>query len=299
MNLSRRHFLATSLAAVPAYALAEDDEETATYPFEISLAQWSVHKMIFDGKLDALDFPAYTKSEFDISAVEYVNQFFMDKATDAAFLAELKKRCSDAGVKSVLIMCDREGALGDADTEKRTQAVDNHKKWVEAAKTLGCHSIRVNASSGGTFEEQQERAADGLRQLCEFAAPLDMNIIVENHGGLSSDGAWLSGTIKKVGLDNCGTLPDFGNFKIADDKYYDRYKGVTELMPTAKGVSAKSNEFDDQGNETKTDFAKMLKIVNAAGYTGHIGIEYEGKKLSEPEGILATKLLLERYQKTA
>ncbi|MDB4673567.1 sugar phosphate isomerase/epimerase [Verrucomicrobiales bacterium] len=299
MKLSRRHFLTTTLAAAPAYALADHHGETATYPFEISLAQWSLHKMIFDGKLQPLDFPTYTKSEFDISAVEYVNQFFMDKATDAAFLADLKKRCSDAGVKSLLIMCDREGALGDADTDKRTKAVDNHKKWVEAAKTLGCHSIRVNASSGGTFEEQQERAADGLRQLSEFAAPLGINVIVENHGGLSSDGSWLAGTIKKVGLDNCGTLPDFGNFKIAEDQYYDRYKGVTELMPSAKGVSAKSNEFDDQGNETKTDFAKMLKIVNAAGYTGHIGIEYEGKKLSEPEGILATKLLLERFQKTA
>ena len=299
MNLSRRHFLASALAAAPGCALADHHGETATYPFKISLAQWSVHKMTFDGKLDALDFPAYAKNEFDISAVEYVNQFFMDKATDAAFLAGLKKRCSDAGVKSVLIMCDREGALGDADTDKRTKAVDNHKKWVEAAKTLGCHSIRVNATSHGTFEEQQDRAADGIRKLCEFAAPLGINVIVENHGGLSSNGTWLSGTIKKVDLDNCGTLPDFGNFKTGEDKYYDRYKGVTELMPFAKGVSAKSNEFDDQGNETKTDFAKMLKIVNAAGYTGHIGIEYAGKKLSEPEGILVTKLLLERYQQAA
>ncbi len=297
MNVSRRRFLTSALAAAPAFTLADHHEETATYPFEISLAQWSLHKMTFAGTLPPLDFPAYAQSEFGISAVEYVNQFFMDKATNTAFLADLNKRCSDAGVKSLLIMCDSEGALGDIDTDKRTQAVDNHKKWVEAAKTLHCHSIRVNASSSGTFEEQQNHAADGLRQLSEFAAPLGINIIVENHGGLSSDANWLSGTIKKVALKNCGTLPDFGNFKIAKDKFYNRYQGVAQLMPTAKGVSAKSNDFDEQGNETKIDYAKMLKIVNAAGYTGHIGIEYEGKKLSEPEGIFATKLLLERYQK--
>ena len=213
------------------------------------------------------------------------------------YLGQLKQRCADSGVESLLIMIDGEGRLGDPDETKRNEAVDKHKPWVEAAKFLGCHSIRVNAASAGEFAEQQKLAADGLRKLSEFAKPLGMSIIVENHGGLSSNGEWLAGTIKSVGLDNCGTLPDFGNFRVSKDEMYDRYKGTKELMPYAKGVSAKSNEFDDEGNETKTDFEKMMRIVLDAGYRGHVGVEYEGKKLSEEEGVKATLKLLRRLRK--
>jgi sugar phosphate isomerase/epimerase len=297
----RRKFLRATLAAGAATStplgltrLARAAEGDPL--FDISLAQWSLHNAIFGGKLAALDFPAYTKNEFGISAVEFVNQFFMDKATDTAWLGDLKKRCEDNGVACLLIMCDREGQLGDPDAAKRQEAVDNHKKWVEAAKFLGCHSVRVNAGSSGSYEEQQERAADGLRKLSEFAAPHGLNVIVENHGGLSSNGAWLAGTIKKVGLDNCGTLPDFGNFRVSDDEEYDRYKGVEELMPFAKGVSAKSHEFDADGNEKHTDFRRMMKIVLDAGYHGYVGIEFEGRELDEPEGIKATKALLEKVR---
>ena len=193
-------------------------------------------------------------------------------------------------------MIDGEGNLGDPDQKKRTQAVENHYKWVEAAKTLGCHSIRVNAGSAGTFEEQQHRAADGLRALSEFAAKHGMNVIVENHGGLSSNGEWLAGVMKMVNLKNCGTLPDFGNFRIKDNEWYDRYQGVTELMPFAKAVSAKSHDFDAEGNETKTDYKKMMKIVLDAGYSGYVGIEYEGSMLDEFAGIRATKALLEKVR---
>jgi sugar phosphate isomerase/epimerase len=191
-------------------------------------------------------------------------------------------------VQNLLIMCDGLGILGDPDDKARTKAVENHHPWVEAAKRLGCHSIRVNAASKGTFEEQQKLAADGLGRLAEFAAQMDLNVIVENHGGLSSNGKWLAGVIEQVGKPNCGTLPDFGNF--AD---YDRYQGVTELMPFAKGVSAKSHDFDAEGNETKTDYMRMLSLVTDAGYHGWVGVEYEGKTLPEDEGIKATKRLLE------
>lgn len=259
--------------------------------FKISLAEWSLHKTLFGKKLDNLDFPATAKKEFGIDAIEYVNQFFKDKAKDEKYLSELKKRCEDEGVKSVLIMCDGEGNLGDKDDEKRTQAVENHYKWVEAAKFLGCHSIRVNAHSEGTFEEQLKLAADGLRRLSEFGAKHEINVIVENHGGLSSNGKWLAGVMKEVGLKNCGTLPDFGNFGS-----YDRYQGVEETMPFAKGVSAKSHDFDEAGNETKTDYLKMMKIVLAHDYHGYVGIEYEGSKLDEYAGIRATKKLLERVR---
>ena len=259
--------------------------------FDISLAQWSLHRMLRKGDLNNLEFPAYSKSEFDIHAVEYVNQFFKDKAKDQAYLRELKQRSADAGVKNLLIMCDGEGKLGAPDDKARRKAVENHFKWVEAAKYLGCHSIRVNASSKGSYKEQRKLAADGLRQLSEFAATHNMNVLVENHGGLSSHGKWLCQVIKAVDLDNCGTLPDFGNFK-----EYDRYKGVKEIMPFAKGVSAKSRDFDDQGEVIETDFKKMLSIVLKAKYRGYIGVEYEGKKASEKDGIKMTKALLEKYR---
>ena len=261
--------------------------------YKISLAQWSLNKAIFGKRMTNLDFPVTARRDYDIEAVEFVNQFWMDKAKDQSYLAELKKRCDGEGVKTLLIMCDREGALGDADAKKRTQAVENHYKWVEAAKYLGGHSIRVNAQSSGSYDEQVERAADGLRRLSEFGAKHKLNVIVENHGGLSSNGEWLAAVMRKVNLPNCGTLPDFGNWNIGQGKEYDRYKGTAELMPFAKAVSAKSHDFDSAGNETHTDYRRMMKIVLAAGYHGYVGIEYEGNKLSEPEGIKATKRLLE------
>lgn len=264
--------------------------------YEISLAGWSLHREIFAKKLDHLDFAKTAKEAFGIHAVEYVNQFWKDKAKDATYIAELKKRADDLGVKSLLIMIDGEGALGDADEAKRKTAVENHYKWVEAAKALGCHSIRVNASSSGTYDEQVERAADGLRKLSEFGDTHGINVIVENHGGLSSNGEWLAAAIRKANHPRCGTLPDFGNFRVKDNDWYDRYKGVTELMPFAKAVSAKSHDFDAAGNETKTDYKKMMKIVVDAGYHGFVGIEYEGSVLSEHEGIIATKKLLERVR---
>ena len=190
-------------------------------------------------------------------------------------------------------MCDGEGKLGDPDKTKRSTAVNNHKRWIEAAKHLECHSIRVNASSSGSYEEQQKLAADGLANLSEFSSTHQINVIVENHGGLSSNGAWLAGVMKIVNKKNCGTLPDFGNFRIGGGKTYDRYKGVTELMPFAKAVSAKSHDFDDNGNEIHTDYHKMMKIVTDAGYRGYVGVEYEGNKLGEYDGIKATKKLLE------
>lgn len=336
MKIDRRHFLTASAALSSGAFLTscgkeEVDEQALAEPgspFEISLAQWSMHKALKAGELDNLDYPQFTKDTFGIDAVEWVNQFFYveDKKLgyqpkDQAYLAEMKKRCDDGGVTSVLIMCDRVGNLGDTDSVKRTAAVEGHYAWLDAAKFLGCHSIRVNAASDPTIspEQQADLCSDGLRRLSEHAAPMGLNVIVENHGGLSSNGAWLARVIKSVGLDNCGTLPDFGNFYVAknrnqeqydkqkalyadDPAYtedetglgYDRYKGTEELMPYAKGVSAKAHDFDADGNEIHTDFKKMFEIVVAAGYSGYVGIEYEGSELGEVEGIKKTKALLER-----
>jgi L-ribulose-5-phosphate 3-epimerase len=298
MHHTRRSFLYTSLAAalVPAALRAQDKKAPL---FKISLAQWSLHKALFAKEIKNTDFPVLAKKTYGIEGVEWVNQFWKDKATDKGYLAELKKICEGEGVTSVLIMCDGEGNLGDADAAGQAKAVENHRKWIEAAKFLGCHSIRVNAATGdkGTREEQAKRATEGLVKLSAIGEPVGIGIIVENHGGLSSDGEWLAGVIKATGSKNCGTLPDFGNFRIGGGKEYDRYKGTDELMPYAKGVSAKSHDFDDKGDETHTDYRKMLDIcVKKHGWHGWIGIEYEGSKLSEPDGIKATKTLLEKVR---
>ncbi len=263
-------------------------------PFKISLAEWSLHRTLFEKKLDHLDFSKVSKEDYGIDAIELVNQFFMDKAKDQKYLEEFRKRATDLGVSVLLIMCDNEGMIGDPDEAKRKQAVENHYKWAEAAKFFGCHSIRVNAYGQGTPEEQMARISESLRRIGEFCGKLGLNVLLENHGGLSSNAEWLVALIKKVGLPNCGTLPDLGNFKIDDHTEYDRYKGVSEMMPYAKAVSAKSLNFDEQGNEMRVDYRRMMKIVLDAGYHGYVGIEYSGDKLTEPEGIRATKRLLEK-----
>ena len=262
--------------------------------FKISLAEWSLHRSIWSKKIDHLDFAELSMKNFGIDAIEYVNTFFFDKAKNVNYLNDMKNRADNSGVKSLLIMCDNEGDLGDPIKENRNKAIENHYKWVEAAKFLGCHSIRVNARSKGSYDEQIKLAVDGLQRLTEFSSKMDINILVENHGGLSSDGLWLSSVMKEVNHEMCGTLPDFGNFKIDKNREYDRYKGIQELMPFAKAVSAKSHAFDDNGDEIFSDYNKILKIVNASGYNGYIGIEYEGSDLGEMDGIQATKNLLNK-----
>lgn len=311
-NWDRRSFVksaslaAAALTIFPVCAGKRAEDKIMTEPrFKISLAQWSLHRALNDKKLDHLDFPKKAAQAFGIYAVEYVNQFFKDKATDNAYLAEMNLRTGDLGVKQLLIMIDGEGGLAEPDKKLRDQAVSNHLKWVDAARFLGCHSIRVNAF--GISDDRAARhaaAVDGLGSLATYAATVDLNVIVENHGGLSSDGQWLSGVMKEINMANCGTLPDFGNFCLRREggkewdgpciAEYDRYLGVEELLPLARAVSAKSYDFDAEGNETTIDFARMIEIVKKSSYRGYLGIEYEGSRLSEDEGIIATKKLLER-----
>lgn len=246
--------------------------------FNISVAQWSLNKLFWDGVLDNRDYGKFAKEELGLDAVEWVNGFFKDKGTDLAYLREMKQRCDDSGVQTLLIMVDGEGQLGDADPAKRKQTVENHYKWVVASKLLGGHAIRVNAGSSGSYDEQMDRAADGLHQLTEFARGFGISVIVENHGGLSSNGAWLAGVMQKVGLPEVGTLPDFGNFTInrQRNEQYDKFKGVNELMPYAKAVSAKCYNFNADGSHKEFDFDRMMRIVLAHGYRGYVGVEFEG-----------------------
>lgn len=302
--MRRREFLRRSGAAAGAVLLLPTGAFSAAPSlrsgelFRISLAQWSLHRTIFAGELDPFEFPAIIREQYELDAVEYVNTFYRDHATDPRYFARLARHADEAGVRSLLIMCDGEGALGDPDAALRARAVDNHRKWLDAAARLGCHSIRVNVHSQGTYDEQLRLAADGLRRLAELGDDHGLDVIVENHGGLSSNGAWLAAVVRAADHPRAGTLPDFGNFRISTDpeEWYDRYQGVAELMPFARGVSAKSHEFDERGEETGTDFTRMMRIVLDAGYRGYVGIEYEGDGLSEHEGILATNRLLERVR---
>jgi sugar phosphate isomerase/epimerase len=285
--------------------------------FRISLAQWSLHNTFFGdardklgyekfveglrtdsvvtmtGAITNLDFPAIARKTYGIEAVEYVNQFFLDKAEDEKYLAELRDRAAQQGVKNLLIMIDLEGNLGASDPAEREGSVKNHKKWINAAAFLGCHSIRVNAYGDGSPDEQRDQVAESLFHLVQYGDENNINVIIENHGGLSSDAQWLTAVMKQVNHKRVGTLPDFGNFP----EKADIYKGIKQMMPFAKGVSAKSGQFDEQGNETKIDYYKMLKIVLDSGYRGYIGIESGGPSPEqEKEGIIKTKALLERIR---
>ena len=307
--LNRRDFVKVSggaAAAAGLSAMGMPAVGSAADPlYKISLAEWSINKPLFGGQMQHLDFAKIAKS-VGIDAIEYVNQFFKDKAKDTAFLKDMNTRAKGEGVTQVLIMCDGEGNLGDSDAAKRQTAVENHYKWVEAAQFLGCHTIRVNGYSDTTRtrEEQQKLVADGLHKLSEFADKAGINVVIENHGGLSSNAKWLVQTIRMANHKRAGTLPDFGNFRLAgptkdkpDAKVesYDSYVGVAEMMPLARGVSVKPRVWDANGKDADIDLLKMMKIVVDAGYRGHCGIEYgpEGKEL---EGVKDLRVQLERVR---
>lgn len=307
MKLSkpRRRFLRQTLAGTAlagtagASLFAADPLPAKKARFEISLAEWSLHKAIQGNLIKTLDFPRIARRTFGIGAIELVNTLL--EVPTAEYVARLKRNAADEGVGILLIMCDAEGALAHKDKTQRMKSVQNHTKWVDVAAELGCHSIRVNmrgeergiAVNKAAIDDFVSRSVDAFSALCQIAERSQVNIIIENHGGLSSNAEVLARLMKSVNVPNLGTLPDFGNF----DRGMDRYEGVRKLMPFAKGVSAKSHTFDAEGNETDIDYSRMMKIVlDEARFSGYIGIEYEGDKLGEYEGIWATKRLLERFQ---
>jgi sugar phosphate isomerase/epimerase len=317
--MNRRLFVKAGMASLPlfyfSFKLAESKK------LKLSLSQWALHREHFgnarkdyqqwrkwleegsdlalQGPLKPLDFPLVAKRDFGVDAVEYVNVFFYRK--DQKFFKELLKRSKDAGVKNLLIMVDEEGYLGHPDLKLRNESIERHKRWLDAAAILGCKSIRVNAHSIGTKEEQKKYTTEGLSSLCDLAKPMKLDILIENHGGMSSEPEWLMEVIRATGKTNIGTMVDFDNFDYSEktiwngELRYDRYKGVELLMPLAKSVSSKAHAFDGGGNEKSIDFERMLKIIKAANFEGYISIEYEGDDMTEREGIKATKALLERY----
>jgi sugar phosphate isomerase/epimerase len=289
--------------------VAKDGVAKANTEWKLSLAQWSIHKMILEEGVDPFDFPQIA-ADWGFDGVEYVSQLYQnyweqyDTKQDGidALVAKLNAQSLKAGVENLIIMVDGEGDLSVNDEAARNQAVENHKIWVDAAAALGCHSIRINLFGSFKADEWRANSIDAMTKLATYAKDKNVNVIVENHGWLSSDTPELMKVIAAVNMDNAGTLPDFGNFCVkrkdgakwgeCEKEYPDIYKGVKLMMPAAKAVSAKSYDFDEKGNETKIDYGIMLKIVKNAGYTGYIGVEYEGTRLSEKEGVMATKNLI-------
>ncbi len=302
-----KHSLLTSGALLTAPLLANAQHTN----LKISLAEWSLHRGIQEGKIDHLDFPRIARNDFGIDTVEYVNGLFGSKTKnfkeagkDSAYLGELLKRSKDNGVNNQLIMVDDEGFLALPSDKERLPAVDSHKKWIDAAKFLGCKTVRVNLHGEGPSADKKTASIDSLSRLGEYAKPMDINIVVENHGSDSSNGQWLVEVMRGVNKSNVGLLPDFGNFCISHpwgstqegcEKAYDRYKGIQEMLPYAKGVSAKSYDFDQAGEQPLIDYKKLLGIVNASGFKGYIGVEFEGINQPEGEGINKTIALIKKY----
>jgi len=286
----------TALVTLPAMGCNPGRKE-----LQISLAQWSLHRNFDDGTLDPADFATIAMEKYDIHAVEYVNNFYRDRVADETFWNQMKRRSSDAGVKNMVMMVDDEGDLGTADKQERMQSVENHYKWVHAANLLGCRTMRVNAFGDPDREIYRASIMDAMARLADYAAQSELNIAIENHGLFSSDAGLIAGIIKEVNRPNFGSLPDFGNWCLSAkwgttqgecDRVYDRYKGVAELLPYAKAVSAKSYNFNEQGEDRKIDYYRMMKMVKESDYNGYIGVEYEGEEKSEHDGILLTKELM-------
>ena len=303
--IKKSAFVTAALAALPNTSIANLMTNPQDSDLKISLAQWSLHRALEKGEIKAVDFAQIAKKEYDISAVEYVNQFYVDMANSSKFWSQMKQRADNEGVESLLIMVDNEGELGYPGNSERKTAVENHYKWIDAAKLLGCNSIRVNAFGKGTKRELHSALIDGLGSLAEYGEKLNINVLVENHGLHTSDGKFIVSVLQQIDNPFLGTLPDFGNWCLTAEwgsteesknceKIYPHEEGVADFLPFAKGVSAKSYNFDSDGKETYLDYPGLLKMVKESGFDGHIGIEYEGENMSEPDGIRATKALLEK-----
>ena len=259
---------------------------------QLAVQQYSFNRQLRSGEMNILDFPKTVVEGTGIKALEYFIGHIEDKLNDTAFFKQLRKRSDDLGAVNTMMLCRSKNAVDSPDEQIRKLAIEGYRPWLEATRILGGKYIRVDTRHKGDAEKQKSFAVAGLRSLCKVADEYEMGILVENHGNHSGNGAWLADVMKKVNLANCGTLPDFQNFK-----EYDPYQGVTEMMPWAKILCAKAKSFDVNGDEENVDYRKMLKIAKAAGFRGYIGIEFEGHGVDPVQGINATKKLIQKVMR--
>ena len=327
---SRRKFLKNTFSVFSTTLLAPNlfAKKIDKSKMDIGLQMYSFAPLIMQGKFDLLGFPDLVKNTYGINGAEYWSIPFMGRENDRDFLNDLKRRSDDNGVDNLIILVDdidiktmQSGpSLASSNKNDRDTAIDYHKKWVDVAKNIGCHSIRINLRSEEENDQKiLENSSESISKLIEFSKQDIISIVIENHGGITGDADWLVSLMKNVDSKHLGTLPDFGtynfcikrgnlNFQSLSENcedQYDKYLGVKKLMPYAKGVSAKSHEFDKDGEELSTNYSRMIKIISESNYKGYITIEYEGAMkgmfggegtyLSPHEGILATKKLINKY----
>jgi sugar phosphate isomerase/epimerase len=296
-NYTRRTFIRNAsfggfaLTLKPSLFAARRDDPNR---FQIGIQEYTFHRWLNSGKLKHLDYPALAKERLGITHIEYWNRPFGGKHTDKSYMGELVKRTTGEGMKNVLILVDARNQLDSPNADQRTRAIDEHKAWIDCAAQLGCDAIRVNCRSGGNPDENLKNAAEGLGPLCDYARDTKVKVVIEPHGGHSQNPDWLLAAMKEINRPNAGILPDFNNFG-----RYDRYEGVTKSLPFAPAVCAKALKFDAEGNETHTDYFKMLKIVYDSDFSGVITIEFEGHGVDPVEGALKTKELIKKALKAA
>ena len=333
MKKNRRKFIKNIIKNTAAVSLVSpllNNDLFANYlskKIKISLQCFSFASEFYTGKFDLSNFSKIIRETYNLDGAEYWSIPFMGKEKNSSFLSELKQKSNDYGVKNTIILVDlldmetmKQGnSLASVNKKERNQAVEDHKPWIDAAKSIGCDSIRINLWSDASKDEVMKVSIESISKLLEYCSDKNISIVIENHGGYTGDAKWLVNLIKKINNKNLGTLPDFGtlNFCVKRDvsdseifsskclNQYDKYLGVKELLPYAKGISAKSTQFDLKGNETDTNFKKMIRLIKKSNFEGYMSIEYEGairdtfsqqnNHLSTHDGILATKKLIEKY----
>ena len=293
-SVTRREFIGSTIAAgalagagnmsLPGKAAAADRPTKD----DISLAAWSLVREFREGKWKNLDLPRICREDFGINGLEFVNSFF--ELPTERYLNQLKKNAAEHGVTLVLIMVDGEGNMSAMEKKERMQAALNHRKWVDIAASLGCHAIRCNVGGPSKDYDQDtmKRAADSFGNLVEYASQYPLNVILENHGGASSNPDMMIGLMKAINSPNFGTLPDFGNIY-----EFDRYESIRKLVAYAKGISVKT-KFKPNGTHPDYDLEKLLKICMEEGYHGFYGIEQESPDANSWQAVRWSKAVIDR-----
>ncbi|GAB5561933.1 MAG: hypothetical protein SynsKO_35800 [Synoicihabitans sp.] len=325
--MERREFVkglsAASAAVVAGNVLRAKPAVDAAKPFTLSLSQWGFHRAIFGdardnyqdfittlhrapddvlrGDMDPRDI-VWRARELGVGVVDLVNILWFGHGQDGPWLADFKARARDAGVTFGVLMCDQLGRIAAKDSAERKRSISGHLDWMETAAELGCPFLRVNPYGDGSYLEQLKRGAETLHELADRSSDFGLEILVENHGHPGSNGAWLAMLIEQADHPRLGTYTDLDNFFMGGwnhdpQRRYDRTQGLFDLAPYTKAISAKTHDFGPDGEETTIDYQACLKILLDAGFTGLVGAEYEGHRLSEAEGSRLTVELLRREQK--
>ncbi len=273
---------------------------------EIGLSTWSLHRHMgpikrqvvtdtgekhewteeYPEDVSLLDFAGFARKEYGLTHLELIQMSF--PSTEASYLKKLRSavEAAEAVIENVPIDV---GDICELAPERRAEHVRNIKSWMDVAAAIGSRAVRVNTGPSREGSDALALAVESCKRLAEHADKLGLNVLIENHGGISSDPQLLKQLIESVSTERMGACPDFGGFDEAI-----RYDGLQKIMPLAKLVHAKSYAFDEHGEETAIDYARCMQIVKNSGFSGVLSIEYEGDG-NASEGIKKTKELILRH----